>query len=137
MKILPMVTSGEVFMHTDGSVEMTPMQVIASEDGMMIRIGLNIFFFDKDGKYSGSEMHLPKHSPYASPDGIEAINDMLSQAAKNIGKAPETAYFQPGTDGWIDETDGWPESSRPAMPDEVSQPVRIDVSPRKQPKEKN
>ena len=94
-------------MHEDGKTfEMAPLQVFISAGGQTaIRIGRNILFFEKDGRFDGTESKVDGLSP-GSPEG-EMILEAFEVQGKNKGLAPDNPYFQPGTPGYAAETRAW------------------------------
>ena len=58
------MSKGVVFVHEDGATfEMVPLQVFICGSQTVIRIGRNALFFDKDGKFDGSESSVAGFAP--------------------------------------------------------------------------
>lgn len=107
MKIMPMVSSGVVLMHEDGSFEMAPLQVFRSATGQtVIRLGNNALFFKEDGSFDGNECKIPGGG--VPVEQAAALQGAFHEQGKNTGKAPAEAYFQEGSRGWDREVAGWP-----------------------------
>ena len=112
MKILPSMSKGVVFVHEDGKTfEMAPLQVFISAGGQTaIRIGRNVLFFEKDGRFDGTESSVDGLA-HDSPEG-ELLLEAFEVQGKNKGLAPDDPYFQPGTPGHAAETRAW-EAAKP------------------------
>jgi hypothetical protein len=100
-----MMSRGVVLVHSDQTIEMAPMQVWFTRTGARIRIGRNVYFFDADGRYDGSEH---KMSFAHGSDAQRAVDEALRQSRENKGLAPEEAHYQEGTPGHREETAAWP-----------------------------
>ena len=119
MRIKSVVSSGEIFMHEDGSVELAPFQVFRMEDGgVCIRIGRTCYFFFKDGTYDGPECKPPKNCDH------QAIADTLQESLKNRGRRPAEPYFEQGSPGFLSEIKSWPDE-REEPPDEDTPPLHV------------
>ncbi len=112
MKIMPTMCKGIVLMHEDGKTfEMAPLQVFISAGGStVIRIGNNALFFDKDGKFDGTESHIAGMTP-DSPE-LKLLHEAFEPQGKYKGLHPDVAYFTPGTPGYEAETRSWPTAKR-------------------------
>lgn len=107
MKILPMMSRGVVFVHEDGKTfEMAPFQIFIGGSGQtVLRIGSNAFFFDKNGKFDGTESHVAGHAPDSPAASL--FKQAFDLQGQNQGLAPDKPYFTPGTPGHEAETRGW------------------------------
>ena len=101
MKVLPMMSRGVVFVREDETVELAPMQVWHTRSGTHVRIGRNVYFFNPDGSYDGSE-----HKVHA--DKRRELEEALRQSGDNKGLAPEEPYHPDGSPGHREETAAWP-----------------------------
>jgi hypothetical protein len=108
MKILPHMSKAVVLLHEDGKTfEMAPFQVFQAWEGQtIIRIGRNTFFFDKDGKFDGTECAVAGLE-FDSPEA-RMIQQAFDLQGEYKGLAPETPYFEPGSPGYAHETRAWP-----------------------------
>ena len=115
MKVKSTLSSGEIFMHEDGTFEVAPFQVFRSASGgTCIRIGRNCFYFRKDGTYDG-----PECKPTSATD-VEELQAALRQCKSNRGQRPDEPYFQPNSDGFMAEVKAWPsEGQVPEQPDDL------------------
>jgi len=112
MKILPTMSKGIVLVHEDGKTfEMAPLQVFISAGGStVIRIGNNALFFDKDGKFDGTESHvsgMDRDSPEAA-----MLREAFKLQGEYKGLPPDVAYFQPDSPGYAAETRSWPAAKK-------------------------
>ena len=112
MKILPHMSKAVVFVHEDGKTfEMAPLQVFIGGGGQtLIRIGRNVLFFDKDGRFDGTESRvdeLPQDSPEA-----EMLREAFAVQGSYKGLPPDEPHFQPGSPGHEAETRSWPDAER-------------------------
>jgi len=107
MKILPAMSKGIVLVHEDGKTfELAPFQVFISGGGQtVIRIGRNAIFFDKDGRFDGTESH-PAGTDIDSPEA-KRIREAFEVQGQYKGLPPDEPYFQPGTKGHTEETRAW------------------------------
>lgn len=107
MKILPMVNSGIVLMHEDGTFEMAPLQVFRASNGKtVIRIGNNTLWFSENGTFDGSECKMPGQGlPIEKAAALQAAFEVQGS---NAGQAPAEAYFEEGSAGFQREAAGWP-----------------------------
>ncbi len=103
MKILPVVCK-LIPLMIEGRCVKVPFQVFRSVTGTMIRIGDNVLHFGDDGTYDGVET---KFAPETDKEQIQLYVDALSECSPYRGLAPETAYHQPGTPGFLSEIKGW------------------------------
>ena len=112
MKILPTMSRGVVFVHEDGKTfEMAPLQVFISAGGQTaVRIGRNVLFFDKNGKFDGTESSLAGID--ADSDEAAAVRDAFERQGEYKGLPPEDPYFQPGSPGHAAETRAWASAER-------------------------
>jgi len=104
MKILPMMSRGVPFVREDETVELAPMQVWLTKSGPRIRIGRNVYFFNPDGSFDGSEHKLVT----ANVAKRHEVNEALQRSGENKGLAPEEAYYPEGSPGHREETAAWP-----------------------------
>ena len=105
MKILPVVSSGEAVLRTDGSVEVVPFQVLRTPGGRtVIRIGRTTFWFTEKGEFDGPE-HLMSG---LTNEQKQTVLQTLEDTKRNRGRAPAEPYFQPGTQASQAELAGWP-----------------------------
>ncbi len=107
MKILPTMSKGVVFVHEDGKTfEMAPLQVFIGGGGQtVIRIGRNALFFDKDGRFDGTESSVSGLSP-DSPEA-KAIREAFEAQGEHKGLPPDEPYFRPGSPGHAAEVRAW------------------------------
>lgn len=110
MKILPTMCKGVVFVHEDGKTfEMAPVQVFMGINGMtLIRIGRNVLFFDRDGKFDGTES---KTLAANDPELMKKITEAFEVQGDNKGIVPDEPYFHPGHPNYEHETRSWPTPS--------------------------
>ena len=105
MKILPMMSRGVVLVHEDESIEMAPMQIWHTKNGTRLRIGRNVYFFNLDGSYDGSEHRMT----YArGSDKEREMDAALTLSGENKGFAPEVPHYPPDTPGHQAEVAAWP-----------------------------
>lgn len=98
---------GIVFVHEDGKTfEEAPFQVFISNSGQTaIRIGRNLIFFEKDGRFDGTESSLAGIDA-ESPEAAD-IRAAFDRQGENKGLPPDEPYFQEGTPGHDAETRAW------------------------------
>lgn len=107
MKILPTMSKGVVFVHEDGKTfEMAPLQVFISSGQTVIRIGRNTLFFDKDGRFDGTESKVDGLSP--DSEEAKAIREAFEAQGEYKGLPPDEPYFKPGSPGHAAEVRSWP-----------------------------
>jgi len=111
IRLQPFVSAGETIVRKDGTMEVVSMQLFPrSGGGAILRIGDSTFWFNDDGSYDG-----PEHSfPNRRLTEIEALemSELLEGCKESRGLAPESPYFEPGTEGWRNEIAGWPPEAR-------------------------
>lgn len=112
MKILPTMSKGVVFVHEDGKTfEMAPLQVFIGGSGQtVIRIGRNALFFDKDGRFDGTESHVAGFGP--DSEEARVIREAFEAQGEYKGLPPEEPYFQEGTPGHAAEVRAWASARR-------------------------
>ena len=106
IELKPFVSSGEPFLAPDGKVYLVPIQLFSLQDGHILRIGENTFWFNHDGSLGGSEARL------TSQDAADEYVEALKLSVGNSKKAPDKAYFQPDTRGHAAETASWPKGKQ-------------------------
>ena len=115
MKIMPMMSRGVPFVieteEEQGFVTMLPMQVWRATTGQtLLRIGNNLFVFDEDGSFDGTE-----HKCHGPPEAEKAMNEILDKSGENKGLAPDEPYFSPGSPGWEREVLAWKDAKHQPM----------------------
>jgi len=107
VRLKPFVSSGEVVMRDDGSVDVCPIQVIKLSGGVgtVIRIGRSTLWFQHDGTFDGVEMKLTEGS---SKEFTDMLAQRLDECRHNRGKKPGEAYFDAGSKAGKAEAEGWP-----------------------------
>lgn len=94
IKLKPFVSRGEVFALPDGTITTMPVQLFKTDVSIVMRVGDTCYFFTHEGVYDGPELHLK------NPRQAEQAAQLLAETQGNIGKQPETAYFQVGSRGY-------------------------------------
>jgi hypothetical protein len=134
IRLQPFVSAGETILRKDGSMEVVPMQLFPRRGGgAILRIGDSTFWFNDDGSYDG-----PEHSfPNRRLTEIEAmeISKLLEGCKESRGLAPERPYFEPGTEGWRNELEGWPPEARREQEKAERSQALIDAMTGKKPEE--